>query len=169
MKTLLRWVDRLAYWTGASARWLCITAMLVGVFEVTMRYVFDSPTTWTFELIMMLGGASYAIGWGYAHYHDSHVRMDVFYSRLSSRGKAISDLVFSAIFFFPLMFFMARESVIWAMRSWRINEVMVQTYWYPPAGPYRTVLAIGLCLFLVHGAARFARDLYLVVRRQPID
>jgi len=67
------------------------------------------------------------------------------------------------------MIILAKTSVWWAVRAWRINEVMIESYWYPPAAPFRTVIAVGICLLLLQGSAQFVRDLYFVIRRKAID
>jgi len=146
-----------------------VVLVLVGTFEVVMRYVFNAPTIWGFETSIMLGGGLYALGWAYDYLHDSHVRVDIFYSRFSPRAKAISDLICTAIFFFPLMVMLSKAAISWAWRSWAIGEVMSQSYWFPPAAPSRTVLAVGVCLFTLQGLARFIRDAYLAIRGTSLD
>lgn len=134
-----------------------------------MRYVFNAPTKWGYETCSMLGGTIYALGWAYDHLHKSHVRVDIFYTRLSQRGKAITDVICAAIFFFPLMAILIKTTVSWAWRAWSIGEVMIEAHWYPPAAPFRTIVAVGICFFALQGLAQFIRDLYLVIRRKPYD
>jgi TRAP-type mannitol/chloroaromatic compound transport system permease small subunit len=134
-----------------------------------MRYAFNAPTVWAYETCMMLGGSLYALGWAYDHLHKSHVRVDIFYVRLSARGRAIMDLVCTAIFFFPLIGVLVQTSIFWAARAWARSEVMMESYWYPPAGPFRTAIALGICLFFLQGLAQFVRDLYFVIRGRALD
>ncbi|HPK87674.1 MAG TPA: hypothetical protein PK267_06590 [Atribacterota bacterium] len=54
-------------------------------------------------------------------------------------------------------------------KAWRIKEKMISTFWYPPAAPYRTIFAFGLLLLLFQGMASFIRDLYFVIRGEPLD
>jgi len=117
----------------------------------------------------MLGGTIYVIGWAYDHMRKSHIRVDIFYAYLSPRGKAIADVVCAAIFFFPLMAILVKTSISWMLRAWSIGEVMKYTYWYPPAGPYRTVFLVGICLFTLQGLAQFIRDLYFIIRNKALD
>ena len=169
MKAVLKVVDSISQQVGSSARWLALALVLVGAFDVIMRYAFNAPTVWAYETSMMLGGSIYALGWAYAHLHKSHIRVDIFYSRLSTRGKAIMDVVCAAIFFFPLMGILLKTSIFWAVRAWARSEVMMESYWYPPAGPFRTAIALGICFFFLQGLAQFIRDLYFVMRRKTLD
>lgn len=169
MRTILRFIDSVSDWTGRSARWLCAVLVVVMTYEVTMRHVFGAPTMWAYETSIMLGAAIYALAWSYTHRHHSHVRVDVFYTHLSPRGKASIDVIGTLLLFFPLMILFVGASVAWAWKAWAINEKMVETYWYPPAAPLRTVVAIGICLFAIQGVAQFIRDLYLLIRNKAYD
>ena len=46
---------------------------------------------------------------------------------------------------------------------------MFNSFWYPPAAPYRTLFAVGLLLLILQGVANFIRDLYFVVRGEKLD
>ena len=50
-----------------------------------------------------------------------------------------------------------------------INEVFFNSFWYPPAGPYRTIFAVGLVLLLLQAVAKFVRDFYFMVRGETLD
>jgi len=101
MRTVVRVFDSISEHTGKVVLWAAIALVLVLCYEVTMRYVFDAPTNWVMETAMMLGGTIAALGWAYTHRHHGHVRVDVIYTHLSPRGKAIIDVVCSLVFLFP--------------------------------------------------------------------
>ena len=169
MRTILGIIDSISHWTGSSARWLCLALVLVGAYDVILRYAFNAPTIWAYETSVMLGGGIYALGWAYSHLHKSHVRVDVFYARVSPRGRALIDIVGALVLFFPLMVILIKTSFAWTWTAWANNEVMIETYWYPPAAPFRTVITIGICFFALQGLAQFIRDLYFIVRRKTLD
>ena len=169
MRAILRVVDSISEWTGKAVRWLCVALVLVMTYEVTMRYVFDAPTMWAYETSVMIGGSIFVLGLAYVHRHRGHIRVDVFYEHLSPKGKAIIDVIFASLFLFPLLIILIDASVSYMWRAWLIGEKSVETYWYPPAAPFRTAVAIGFCLFLLQCLAQFVRDLYLLVRNKPYD
>lgn len=169
LKNIVRIIDTLSKYSGLSARWLAWLLVLVGAYDTIARHFFNAPTIWAYETMTMAGGALYALGWSYVYLKDSHVRVDLFYRFLSDKNKALIDVISSLIFFFPLMIVLVWVSSKWAIRAWRINEIMISTYWYPPAGPFRTVVALGAILLLLQGIARFIRDLYYVIRGEPFD
>ncbi len=168
MRIIVKVIDSISEWTGKIARWVCVALVLVLVYEVTARYVFNAPTIWAYETATMFGGTIAALGWAYTHRHHGHVRIDVFYTRLSARGKAITDIIGALLFFFPLLFLLTYTATKQVEFSWFIHETLMESYWYPPALPIRIVVLLGIFLFTIQGAAQFTRDLYQVIRNKPL-
>jgi TRAP-type mannitol/chloroaromatic compound transport system permease small subunit len=160
MRTLVRVIDSISEYTGMIVRWACLALVLVLCYEVTARYVFDAPTSWVGDTSSMIGGTIAAMGWSYTHRHGGHVRVDVFYNHLSPRGQAILDITLSLLFFFPLILALAYISWNMMWLAWEMGEVLVRSNWFPPTGPIRTVVVLGLSLFALQGVAQFIRDLY---------
>ncbi len=169
MRRILKAIDFASESVGSWARWLTLGLVLVGSLDTFMRYVVNNPTVWAYETSSMIGGSIYALGWAYAHLHKSHIRVDIFFSRLSERGQAIADSIFALILFFPLMSVLVYKASFWAIRAWVRGEVMMESYWYPPAGPFRTVLAVGIILLLLQGIAKFIRDIHLATGRGHLE
>ena len=79
----------------------------------------------------------------------------------SSRpAEAILDITRSLLFFFPLILALAYISWNMMWLAWEMGEVLVRSNWFPPTGPIRTVVVLGLSLFALQGVAQFVRDLY---------
>jgi len=166
---LLKFVDWLSETSGSIGKWFAFLLVLVGSYEAIARHFFNAPTIWAYDSMCMAGGVVYMLGASYNYLHNAHTRVDLIYSAISPRKKALVDVVCAIFLFFPLMIIMFKLAVIWAARAWRINEVMFNSFWYPPAAPYRTVFAIGLFLLILQAAAKFIRDLYFVIRGKEID
>ena len=168
MKTVVRVIDAISEYTGMIVRWACLALVLVLCYEVTVRYVFDAPTSWAGDTSSMIGGTIAAMGWAYTHRHGGHVRVDVFYNHLSPRGQAILDITLSLLFFFPLILALAYTSWNMMWLAWEMGEVLVRSNWFPPTGPIRTVVVLGLSLFALQGVAQFIRDLYKLTRNKQL-
>lgn len=169
MRILVRLIDSVSEFSGKVMRWACACLVGVLVYEVTARYVFNAPTIWAHVMSCMLGAAMIALGCAYTLLHQGHVRVDVFYSHLLPRKQAAIDVAGALVFFFPLLIILTYSSARRMMYSWSMGEIMTQTYWYPPAGPIRTVVFIGLLLFLIQGVAEFVRNLYMLIRAKRFD
>jgi len=164
MKRYLTIIDSISEWCGLVARWAVLALVLVLSFEVVMRHLLDRPTIWAHEMSTMLGVFLVCIGWSYVHLHHGHVRVDVFYSRMSPRGKAITDIANALAFFFPLLLVLIYGAAVMAWEAYIFDEILMASFWYPPALPIRTVVVIGLCMFFLQGTAEFVRDVHMVVK-----
>lgn len=169
LSSTLKFIDRLSTWSGGVGKWFAFLLVLVGTYETVARHFFGAPTIWSYDTLCMAGGVTYLLGASYAYLHNAHTRVDIVYYRLSPRKKAFMDVVCALVFFFPLMGVMLKMSIEWAARAWRINEVMFNSFWYPPAAPYRTVFALGLLLLVLQATAKLIRDIHFLLRGTNLD
>jgi len=169
MRKIIKAIDTTNEWMGRSVRWLAIFLLLVICFEVFMRYVLNQPTIQGPVIATMSGAALYSLSWGYVHLHKRHIRVDVFYARMSLRVQAIVDVVCAILFLLPLIGLLTYAGWWWTWYAWSTTERSLMTFWYPITGPIRTVVFIGLILFTLGGLAQFYRDIYSLVRNKAYD
>jgi TRAP-type mannitol/chloroaromatic compound transport system permease small subunit len=168
MKKILKAIDTLSDWSGNLGRWLTIPLVLIIVIEVVMRYIFNHPTMWAFESSIMLGTALFAFAFSYTERLNAHVRVDIFYTKLSPRGKALIDVIGGLLIFLPVIALLVYSSWGWMFHAWKIKEKMILTYWYPPAYPLRTAIALGFALLILQGLAGLFRNFYLLIRNKNL-
>jgi TRAP-type mannitol/chloroaromatic compound transport system permease small subunit len=169
MKKALRFVDSLSESMAWALRFLCYALVLVVCFDVTMRYVFNAPTEWAYETALMLGATIYALAWTYTQRHNAHMRVDIIYAHLSPRSKAIIDICGTLLVFFPLIAMLISVSFERAWHSWEVNEKSIETSWYPPLAPVRTIVFLGFCLLAFQTVVLFIRNLHLAIRNKQYD
>ncbi len=89
--------------------------------------------------------------------HGSHVKADVFYSKLEFRKKAIVDLVTSFLFFLfiSVMLWQTSKAALWSIK---MNEHS-PTVFAPPLYPVKMILPLGFLIIFLQGVAKFTRDL----------
>ncbi|MCK4830903.1 TRAP transporter small permease subunit, partial [bacterium] len=80
-------------------KWFCVLLIIIITFDVTMRYVFNSPTFWAFDISYMLLAVFASFGFGYVQYHRGHARIDIFSNMFSPKVKLLIDIVLTIIFF----------------------------------------------------------------------
>ncbi len=167
-RTFVLGVDQLTDSVAFVLKFLVLALIAVLFFEVVSRYAFNSPTFWALETSKMLLGVIGTWGWAYTLKLDGHVRVDLLYSMLPRRGKAVIDVLLSVIFLFPLLYAMLYAGTRRAMRSWATGERMIESNWLPPAAPFRTLLVVGFVLFALQCVARFIRDLYALTKNEDM-
>ena len=165
---LIRSINKITGFTstfaGQIAKWLSLVLVIIIVYDVLMRYFFDSPTNWSYILSYMLGSCIIALGLPYVYYHRANIRVDVFYTRFSQKIKAILDLLFTIIFGIPLVFVLTYVFVPDAFKAFQIGEIAVESIWYPKLWPFKTVIALAFCLLLVQVLSTFLIDLLSFIK-----
>lgn len=161
VRVLRRSVDALNEWTGKVAAWLIIPLTLIVVLDVILRYVFNKPTIWAWDVNVQLLGALVILGAGYCLLHNAHVGVDVLVLRFSPRKRAIIDLITGLFFVFAIgVLLWKTASAAWA--SLQIREAY-SSYWEPPIYPFKMLMVVGILLLLLQGIAKFIRDLGVVI------
>lgn len=163
---LIKGIDRISGWTGWLAAWLIIPLLVVVVYEVIMRHVFNSPTQWGYDTSWMLFAAQFLIGSAYTLRQKGHIRIDIVYNLLSERGQLIHDLVcYLAFFLLPSVLF-TWAGFHFAAEAWRAGEKLSTTNWFFPAGPPKSLIPLGFFLLALQSIAEFVRALKALAERK---
>lgn len=157
MRKVERSINTLNEKVGVLTSYLALPLIIVVVYEVFMRYAFNAPTTWGFELTTFLYGVHFVLGFGFTHLHDGHVSIDVFEAKLPSRPRAILRILTNLIIFVPTVGMVSIWSVIYATDSWQ-NWEQASTSWAPPLYPFKTLMAVGFILLFLQGVAKLIGD-----------
>ena len=157
----LEWVnvrvgEFVAYWA--------VISVFVYYYEVIARYVFNSPTNWVHESMFLMYGMQYMLCGAYAYREDQHVRVDVFYSKFSPRGKAIADIV-TSVFFFIFILTMTWTGARFAMDAINNGEVSF-TEWGIQYWPVKLALPVGAALMALQGLSKLIKDIVLVTTKR---
>jgi TRAP-type mannitol/chloroaromatic compound transport system permease small subunit len=114
--------------------------------------------------MFLMFGMQYMLAGAYAYRDETHVRVDIVYSRLSARGKAICDVITSAFFF------LFTGTMLWT--GWRFASDSIAvgehsfTEWGIQYWPVKLAIPVGAALIILQGIARLARDVAILARRE---
>ncbi len=165
MKRIIKYIDKLNNIVGNIVKFLLLYMALTLVYEVVMRYFFNKPTIWVFDLCKQALGFIGALGGGYTLLYNSHVKVDVIYTNLSLKTRAILDLITSVLFFIFIGVLIWKSTEM-AVNSWALKEHAV-TVLAPPLYFVKTAIPIGAVLVLLQGIAKVLRDILVLKTGQP--
>ena len=157
--SFIKSVDRFSEWTGALSAWIVVPLMVVVMYEVIMRHVFNAPTAWGYDVSWMLFAAQFLIGGAFTHLRNGHIRIDIVYSLLSPRAKAIYDALANTIVILPPMILFGWAGYRYAAEAFMDAEKLSTTNWFFPAGPPKTLIPIGFFLLALQCLAEIGRNL----------
>jgi TRAP-type mannitol/chloroaromatic compound transport system permease small subunit len=162
LKKTLKMIDKISTSLGKLFSFLVIPIVILEAVEVVLRYGFDSPTDWSWELVTHLAGALFIMGAAWVLVEDKHVRTDLIFCRLSRRMQAAVDVFFFTAIFFSFTFVLTFKSWSMAIYSTKIFE-RSYSMWGPPIFPLKIVIAAGFTMLLLQGLAKWSRDFYFLV------
>jgi len=139
-------------WIGC---YVLLIAMILVPYEVVMRYIFNSPTSWSMEMTQFLFCTMVALGGGWNLLTGSHVNVDIIYNRFGIRTRAIISILTSFILFI-FLFFVFRQNLLAAMQSLAWRETSASG-WDPPLYPIKLIIPLGVLLLLLQSIAMFVR------------
>jgi len=153
-------------WSGELLAPLALVYMAIILYEVIVRYGFNSPTKWAHESSTIIFGAQFMLAGAYCFWRGSMVNVEILHDRLPIRVRAILDLILSIV-----PFAICAVMIWWGgmafLDSLKFNE-HTQTVWGPPIYPLRGMIPLAAFLLSLQILAKFFRDLHLATRGREI-
>ena len=163
---LLNIIDQVNARTGKIFSILIVFLTFMLVYEVVLRYGFNSPTKWAHEITCSIFAAYSVIGGGYALLLNQHIRSDVIYARFSERGKAICDLIAFPLLF-TLLILIFTQGFNMALSSTLARETTC-TMFRSPLYPVKICIPLAALLMLLQTLALAIRNFWLVIKKEEL-
>jgi|SRR5882672_3045896 len=157
-------IEKVNVKAGEYVAYWAVISVFVYYYEVMARFLFNSPTNWVHESMFLMYGMQYMISGAYAYREDQHVRVDVLYSKLSPRGKAIADII-SSVFFFIFTLTLLWTAGRFAMDAVNNAETSF-TEWGVQYWPIKLTMPIGAALIVLQGVSKLVKDILFVMRKE---
>lgn len=160
-------IDRFQERFGRVLVWLSLLMVLVGALNAVARYTdrftgFGLSSNMWLELQWYLFSMLFLLGAAWTLKEDAHVRVDVFYGRLSAKGKAwvnVLGTLFLMLPFCVLMLWTAWPAVV---NSWAVMETSPDPGGLPRY-PIKTVIPVAFVLLALQGISLFVRNLSVIL------
>jgi len=143
---------------GMTVRWLALAMVLLQFAVVLLRYVFGISFIFLNEGVLYMHAALFMLGAGYTLLVDAHVRVDIFYSRLSKRGRAAIDLAGALGFLLPSMLLIAWFAWPSVRNSWAVLEGPISVGGIPASFLLKSLIPAFCLLLAVQGLANSLRE-----------
>jgi TRAP-type mannitol/chloroaromatic compound transport system permease small subunit len=162
----LRFIDKLSGWLALIGVPLSLILAIVVVCDVIMRYLFNSPTFWAYDISWMLYSANFLLGFAYVLRERAHIRVDVILDLFKPRVKAGIEAFFILTTLLVFCAAMVGFGIGFAFESWKIKEGSMLTMWAPPVYPIKTIIVIAFLVFGLQGIAEFIRTLKIIIGKR---
>ena len=165
-----RFYDHFSKFSGLAVAQLYLICAIVTGYEVVSRYVFDSPTQWVFEVVMVLAATAWMLSAAYVTLHKRHIGITVFYIMASDRGKWWLDL-FAYVIGVIALWLLIDDSVIRALESVMMIERAGSAWNSPQPLILKSMLTLGAIVYILqlminlyrHFSSKLAKNIILII------
>ncbi len=167
---LCDWIDNKIKFVGHLFCWVNALLIIAILLQVFLRYGLSSGFVGIEELQWHLYAVGVMFGVSYAQTCQTHVRVDIFYSRYSERSKHIVEIVTVVIFTLPFAIIIFLHSIDFFYESWRVNEGSDASYGLPARWIIKAVIPISFGMLILSSISRLIREcifLYDINKGKP--
>ena len=164
IKYYIKLIDYISLKTGRATMYLVFVMMFILILSFVTRNIINIPLIWIIEMAQFVMTGYYLLGGGYSMLTDDHVRMDLIYSKLKDKTKALLDSLTSVflVFYLVVLFYGSISSLTYTIET---NQRLF-TAWAPYVWPIKSIMTFGILLMLLQSIAIFFKDLAKVLGRE---
>ncbi len=164
IKYYINTIDYISLKTGRATMYLVFVMMFILILSFVTRNIINIPLIWIIEMAQFVMTGYYLLGGGYSMLTDDHVRMDLIYSKLKDKTKALLDSLTSVflVFYLVILFYGSISSLTYTIET---NQRLF-TAWAPYVWPIKSIMTFGILLMLLQSIAIFFKDLAKVLDRE---
>ena len=157
-------IDYISLKTGRATMYLVFVMMFILILSFVTRNIINIPLIWIIEMAQFVMTGYYLLGGGYSMLTDDHVRMDLIYSKLKDKTKALLDSLTSVflIFYLVVLFYGSISSLTYTIET---NQRLF-TAWAPYVWPIKSIMTFGIGLMLLQSIAIFFKDIAKVLDKE---
>ncbi len=156
---LIRVIDAVNETVGRLVAIIAVIFAAIIIYDVVMRYVFEEPTRWAFDVTKQMFGFYFVMLGGYALRHSAHVKVDLLTERMSPLLFKIVEVAGYVIFFFPFTWVFLTRSWEFAIRSWNQGETTYGAI-QMPVYPLKMAMSVAAGLLLIQGISEVLKILF---------
>jgi len=150
-------IDHVSHFTGISASVLYLIAIFATLYEVFARYLFNAPTEWAYEIVMVLVATCWMLSAGYITFRQRHIAVTVF-SHAASPGVRWRLELFSNIVGLLAIFILTVDSMSEAVEAFHRIEKSGTAFNSPMPTFLKVLLTLGATLYLAQLSVNLHRQ-----------
>ncbi|MEO1400926.1 MAG: TRAP transporter small permease subunit [Cyanobacteria bacterium J06635_1] len=164
---LSRWIDRLSEAMGWLTLGLTLVMVAVGAYNAIARYLgrfinVNLSSNLYIEVQWYLFSLIFLLGAGYVLKRNDHVRVDIFYTRLSRKGKAWVNLLGGIFLLLPLCLVILNYSLPSVINSWQILEKSSDPSGLPRY-PIKSAVIVAFFLLALQGISEIIKNVAILL------
>lgn len=157
---------KVSIYTGRAVAWLTITMVVLLAFNVLSSWLFNRSWILLSELVTWMHSANFLLAAAYTLNRDEHVRVDIFYNKMSVRRKAWVNLLGGLLLLTPVSVFILWSSWSFVLLSYNIGEVSAEAGGMSAVFIFKGFLLLMPVLILLEGLAQIFKQIIILTSYQ---
>lgn len=166
MQKVIQKINFLSEFIGKTISWLTLAMVLVTFFIVILRKFFDVGWIWLQESVTWMHAAVFMLAAAYTLKFDEHVRVDIFYTRMSEYKKAWVDFFGTLFLLLPICIFILWSSWDYVFESWSIREASWQSGGLPALYLLKAIIPLTALLLLLQALSSSLSQLLVQLQKK---
>ncbi len=164
---IARAIDQLTGWLGRTLSWLTLLMVLMTGAVVLLRYAFGIGATAMQELVLYAHALVFMGAAAWSMQRDAHVRVDIFFRRMTARRQALVDLTGGLLFLLPVCLFLAWNCWDYVAVSWARNERSADAGGLPWVYLQKSIILLLVGTLLLQAIAQIIKTLCVLTGVLP--
>ncbi len=156
-------IESINEFVGRAVSWVTFGLVILVFTDVVMRYVFKTSFVFVQEMEWHMFSVIFLVGAGYTLLHDEHVRVDIFYQRMSKKSRAWVNLIGTGFFLFPGCYMIIATAIPFVMASFSVLEGSPDPGGVPFRFILKSMIPIGFVFVMLQGISLFLKSLFTVL------
>jgi len=152
---------------GKSIAWMIILMVLFSVVNVLASWMFNTSWIWLRESVTWMHGANFLLAAAYTLNEQGHVRVDIFFAKMTRKKQALVDFMGTLLLLLPTSLFIVWSSWPAFMLSWRVSEVSSEAGGLPAVYILKSFLIIMPVLLIIEAINQLSRAGFILFSTHP--
>lgn len=160
-------IDSINTAVGKVVSWATLGMVLITFLDVVMRYLFNTSFVFTQELEWHLFAFVFLMGAGYTLCVEGHVRVEVFYGKLSQKAKAWVNVFGVLLLLIPSCVMFIQTGIPFVHSSFSVMEGSPDPGGIPCRFLLKACIPAGYFLLLLQGFSLGVKSLFILAGIDP--
>ncbi len=163
------YIDAFNERVGRIVAWLTFSMVGTTFLVVVLRYGFDTGWIAMQESVTYMHAVVFMAGAAYTFKHDGHVRVDIFYRKLTPLAQHWINLFGALLLLLPVSGYILFASWDYVYTSWKLVESSREAGGLPLVFMLKSCILLLPALLILQGIAQLCRNLHAILHTPPAE
>lgn len=162
-------IDRINSTIGKAVSWLVLLMVITTFTIVVMRYLFNTGSILAQESVVYMHAILFMLAAAVTLKNDAHVRVDIFYGKMSDRKRAAVNFLGNLFMLLPVCGFIIWSSWEYVIDAWDVKEGSREAGGLPWLYLLKTIIPIFTIMLVLQGISEIVKSGRVLFCKKPVS